>query len=154
MRGMVLWAVLYLSTCVLMEGFAYVMHRWVMHGPGWFLHKSHHRPRRGLFEWNDAYVLVFMVPSVLLLHYGLNGSPALLPFGLGMATYGVVYWGFHDVLVHRRVRHTWVPTAGYLGRMVHAHHVHHRTHTKEGAVSFGFLYAPDFRRARAASKAA
>jgi hypothetical protein len=39
--------------------------------------------------------------------------------------------------------------------MVHAHHIHHRTHTKEGAVSFGFFYAPDFRRARAnASKAA
>ena len=29
------------------RAFAYVAHRWVMHGPGWFLHASHHRPRDG-----------------------------------------------------------------------------------------------------------
>lgn len=31
---------LFVVTIALMEGFAYVMHRWVMHGPGWFLHAS------------------------------------------------------------------------------------------------------------------
>ncbi len=38
-----------------MEGFAYAAHRWVMHGPGWFLHASHHRARTGTFELNDLY---------------------------------------------------------------------------------------------------
>jgi beta-carotene 3-hydroxylase len=151
MRAMVLWAALYLSTCVFMEGFAYVMHRWVMHGPGWFLHRSHHRPRRGFFEWNDVFYLVFMIPSLLLLHYGLYHYPLLFPIGLGTATYGVFNWAFHDFLVHRRVRHTVLPTRGYLGRIVHAHHIHHRTHTKEGAISFGFFYTPDFRRERGTS---
>ena len=49
------WAALslFLVTVALMEGFAYVMHRWVMHGPGWFLHESHHRARHGNWELND-----------------------------------------------------------------------------------------------------
>ena len=29
--------------CSAWRAFAYVAHRWVMHGPGWFLHASHHR---------------------------------------------------------------------------------------------------------------
>ena len=44
------WAIgifLFLATVAAMEGVAYVAHRWVMHGPGWFLHESHHRPRHG-----------------------------------------------------------------------------------------------------------
>ena len=36
---------LFVATILAMEGVAYVAHRWVMHGPGWFLHASHHRPR-------------------------------------------------------------------------------------------------------------
>lgn len=44
---------LFLGTIALMEGVAYAAHRWVMHGPGWFLHKSHHEPSTGMFELND-----------------------------------------------------------------------------------------------------
>ena len=60
-------AALFLLTVALMEGFAYVMHRWVMHGPGWFLHASHHRPRKGNWELNDLYFVIFATPSILLL---------------------------------------------------------------------------------------
>ena len=38
---------LFLATVLGMEGVAYAVHRWVMHGPGWVLHESHHRPRTG-----------------------------------------------------------------------------------------------------------
>lgn len=31
---------LFVATVVGMEGFAYVAHRWVMHGWGWFLHEA------------------------------------------------------------------------------------------------------------------
>ncbi|MBA3837801.1 MAG: beta-carotene hydroxylase, partial [Zymomonas sp.] len=31
---------LFLLTVAAMEGVAYVAHRWVMHGFGWFLHES------------------------------------------------------------------------------------------------------------------
>ena len=55
---------LFLVTFAAMEGFAYVMHRWVMHGPGWFLHASHHRERPGRWEANDLYFVIFAMPSV------------------------------------------------------------------------------------------
>ena len=51
--SMLLPVLVFLVTLAAMEGFAYVMHRWVMHGPGWFLHASHHRPRLGFWEAND-----------------------------------------------------------------------------------------------------
>ena len=66
----------------------------------------------------------------------------MLPVGLGMTGYGVIYFLFHDVVVHRRVRLRGVPQWPYLRRIVKAHLVHHRTHGRDGAQSFGFLYAP------------
>ena len=74
---------IFVATVAAMEGFAYVMHRWVMHGPGWFLHASHHRPRTGHWEANDLYFVIFAVPSILLLLGGVllflwktRGQPA------------------------------------------------------------------------------
>jgi beta-carotene 3-hydroxylase len=59
-----------------------------------------------------------------------------------MTAYGAVYFGFHDVIVHRRLRHRFKPRSTYLQRIIKAHHIHHATREKHGAVSFGFLYAP------------
>ena len=50
---------LFLATVIAMEGVAYAAHRWVMHGPGWILHESHHRARTGRFELNDLYAVIF-----------------------------------------------------------------------------------------------
>lgn len=135
---------LFLSTLAVMEGVAYATHRWIMHGPGWFLHRSHHRPRHGRFEANDLYALIFALPSVLLLWGGVNagwGSWAAW-VGAGIAAYGAIYFGFHDVIVHRRIAHRIVPRSNYFRRIVQAHLLHHATESKEGAVSFGFLVAP------------
>ena len=132
-----------IAAVALMEGVAYAMHRWVMHGPGWFLHKSHHRPGGGL-EANDLYALVFAAPSVLLIYGGFNlgwGDWAAWA-GAGIAHYGLIYFGFHDVIVHRRIRHRLVPRSRYLKRIVQAHRLHHAVETREDAVSFGFIWAP------------
>jgi len=134
----------FLTTLVAMEGFAFVMHRWVMHGPGWFLHASHHRPRPGRFEANDLYALIFALPSILLLYGGVNlgwGGWAI-GVGAGIAGYGAIYFGFHDVIVHKRIAHRYVARSRYMKRIVQAHQLHHAVQTKEGAVSFGFLWAP------------
>jgi len=141
-----LWIAVFVATFVGMELFANLMHRYVMHGPLWILHRSHHEPRHTKFELNDLFGIVFAVPSILLIYFGTHGRPLLLPIGLGMAAYGLVYWGFHDVLVHRRIPHRWIPKGGYLRRIVQAHHVHHAVRTKDGGESFGFLYAPDYSR--------
>jgi beta-carotene 3-hydroxylase len=127
-----------------MEVVAYASHRWVMHGPGWFLHESHHRERQGLFELNDLYALIFAIPSVVLLLGGVQlGWGAWATWvGAGIAAYGAIYFGFHDVIVHRRIAHRYVARSAYMKRIVQAHRIHHATTGKHGSVSFGFIWAP------------
>lgn len=135
---------LLIGTIAAMEGFAWAAHRFVMHGPGWFLHASHHRPRTGQFEANDWYAVIFAFPSILLIIGGteLGWGEWSLWVGAGVAAYGLIYFVFHDVIVHKRVPHRFVARSTYLKRIVQAHRLHHAVETKEGAVSFGFLVAP------------
>jgi len=137
-------ALIVLATILAMEGVAYAAHRWIMHGPGWFLHESHHRERVGRFELNDLYAVIFAIPSILLIEGGVNlgwGAWATC-VGIGVAGYGLIYFGFHDVIVHRRVRTGYLPRSSYMKRIVQAHRLHHATHSKHGSVSFGFIWAP------------
>jgi beta-carotene 3-hydroxylase len=138
------------ATVLAMEGVAYAVHRWIMHGPGWFLHKSHHRPG-GKLEANDLYGLIFALPSVALIYGGLNlGWPDWTAWvGAGVAAYGLIYFGFHDVIVHKRLPHRLVPRSRYLKRIVQAHRLHHAVETRDGAVSFGFIWAPPVDRLKA-----
>ncbi len=140
LRLLLLW----LATVMFMEGFAYVMHRWVMHGPGWFLHKSHHRPRTGRFELNDLYGVIFAIPSILLIYAGTLGGWGdwATAVGTGIATYGAIYFGFHDVIVHKRVGNAYVPRSNYMKRIVQAHRLHHALESRKHGISFGFLVAP------------
>lgn len=135
---------LFIATVTAMEAFAYVMHRWVMHGPGWFLHESHHRERHGNWELNDLYAVIFAVPSIVLLLGGvqLGWWPGCAWIGAGIAAYGAIYFGFHDVIVHRRLPTRYLPRSAYMKRIVQAHRLHHVVETKHGTVSFGFLVAP------------
>lgn len=135
---------LFVATVAAMELFAYAMHRWVMHGPGWFLHESHHRLRTGMFELNDLYAVIFAVPSITLIWLGVQGGwgPETTVIGAGIAAYGAIYFGFHDWIVHRRLPHRIVPKSRYFKRIVQAHRLHHVVESKHGTVSFGFLYAP------------
>jgi len=143
--------VLFTLTLAAMEGFAYAAHRWVMHGPGWLLHASLHRPRTGLFEWNDLYAVIFAVPSIVLLLGGiqLGWWPGCSWIGAGIAAYGAIYFGFHDVIVHQRIPHRYVARSRYMKRIVQAHRLHHAVETKHGTVSFGFLCAPPAERLKA-----
>ena len=58
------WVALAVAAFVLMEPVAYAAHRWLMHGPGWSWHRSHHRRRSGRLERNDRYPLVFAAATV------------------------------------------------------------------------------------------
>ncbi len=142
---------LFLLTVAFMEGVAYVAHRWVMHGFLWSLHKSHHRPRTGLFEANDWFAVMFALPSILCFVAGMHDpfDSLFTWIGLGIAAYGAIYFGFHDVIVHRRIKHGWRPTSDYMRRIVQAHRLHHVVETRDGTVSFGFLVAPPVRRLKA-----
>lgn len=124
----------------LMEGVAWFTHKYIMHGIGWAWHKSHHHPRKGLFELNDLYGAVFAVPSALLIIYGSAGFDWRFFAGLGIAAYGLAYFLVHDVFVHQRVK--WLKKASipYFKAMRQTHHLHHAVHTREGAEAFGFLF--------------
>lgn len=125
-----------------MEAFAYYTHKYVMHGFMWTWHQSHHEPREGNFEKNDLFAVVFSVPSIILIYLGVNFYGPLLYIGIGIALYGLIYFVFHDVIVHQRIRMPIPRGNEYLKRIIQAHRIHHAVHTKEGTVSFGFLYAP------------
>jgi beta-carotene 3-hydroxylase len=65
-----------------------------------------------------------------------------------MGLYGLLYVLVHDGLVHRRIPFVKAPRRGYLKRLVQAHRMHHAVREREGAVSFGFLWAPRLERLR------
>jgi beta-carotene 3-hydroxylase len=146
-------AALLVASFVAMEGVAWALHRYVMHGWGWGWHRSHHAEgegRLGPFELNDLYAVVMGAVAFALIWFASrNGHHPAYYAGLGMSLYGLVYFLAHDVLVHRRIPLRWTPKSGYLKRLVQAHRLHHATHGREGAVSFGFLYAPPVRRLKA-----
>jgi beta-carotene 3-hydroxylase len=135
---------LFVATVAFMEGVAYVAHRWVMHGFGWFLHESHHRARTGFWELNDWYFVMFAAPSIALLIGGTAGywGAWAIWIGAGIAAYGGIYLGFHDIIVHKRWDSGYVARWSYMKRIVQAHRIHHVVETKDGTVSFGFLVAP------------
>ncbi|MFC0266523.1 sterol desaturase family protein [Kushneria aurantia] len=139
MLDLLLWIALFLVGLGGMEVVAWLTHRYVMHGFLWCWHKSHHSERHGAFELNDLFAVVFALPSVVLIYFGLNGYPLLLALGLGIAAYGLVYFMFHDGLVHRRFPVPFDRQRAFWKKRIQAHRLHHAVETREGAVSFGFL---------------
>lgn len=135
-------ALVFLTTLIGMEGFAYVAHKHVMHGWGWGWHRSHHEPRTGWFEKNDLFAVVFASFAIVLIALGNQGIHPLEWIGAGMTAYGFLYFLAHDGLVHKRWPMRYVPRNGYLKRLYQAHLMHHAVAGREGCVSFGFLYAP------------
>jgi beta-carotene 3-hydroxylase len=146
--AMLLNAAIVLLTVVAMEAVAWLVHRHVMHGVGWGWHASHHAPRQGLFEKNDLYALVPTCIAIALVWMGMHGHETLLWVGTGMTVYGGLYFIAHDGLVHRRWPLRITPRRGYLKRLVQAHRLHHAVSSRDGAVSFGFLWAPSPQRLR------
>ncbi len=125
-----------------MEGVAYASHRWIMHGPLWVLHASHHRTKSekdGPWEANDFFGFFFAAISMVLIALGWNGNAALIWAGAGMAAYGAAYFLLHDILSHGRFGLRLKPRGPYLRAILRSHRVHHARRGKEGCVSFGFL---------------
>ncbi len=90
---------------VAMEPVTYATHRWVMHGPGRRLHRSHHAPRPGArWQANDLFPLGFalVVMAAMAVGFNVDGWGWLVPLCLGVTLYGVAYALVHDVYAHRR----------------------------------------------------
>ena len=130
-----------IAAVIFMEGFAWAFHKYWMHGPGWGTHRSHHIPTEGKFEKNDLYAVYFSVIAAGFFIAGSAGVTWMWYAGLGFTIYGLLYGFVHDGLVHQRWPFLYNPKNKYLRRLVHAHRLHHHTTTRDGAVSFGFLWA-------------
>ncbi len=116
------------------------IHRWLMHGPLWFIHESHHKPGKGFFQRNDVFTLIFGGTGIYLLLGGVNDFGVGFWLGLGISFYGVLYFFLHDMLVHRRVR-GWVTTRfSYFRALQRAHRAHHKWTEKRPSESFGLLF--------------
>jgi|TARA_Y100001980_G_C14542556_1_gene320954 beta-carotene 3-hydroxylase len=133
-----------IGTFIFMEGVAWFTHKYIMHGFLWNLHKSHHKVHKHFFEMNDLFAVIFSIPSILLIYigYSYESYSILKYFGIGIFLYGVAYIIFHDIIVHRRIKINFKINSEYMKRIMNAHYVHHKVHTKEGAKAFGFLFAP------------
>lgn len=127
---------------VLMEGVAWLLHKYVMHGIGWYLHEDHHRPRKGRLEKNDVFGLFFAAASFLFILTGaLSGFDIKIAIGIGIMLYGIGYFMVHDLFFHRRIKIRYRPKNRYIRRILNAHAEHHRVSTSDSGVCFGFLYA-------------
>lgn len=132
--------VFFLATVLAMEWVAYSAHRWLFHGPLWFLHRSHHSPRKGIFERNDLLSGFFAIPAILLMAspFGYGWAWVTWPIGAGMTVFGVLYFLVHDGLTHRRfVR--WESSLPFLQRVRRAHGRHHQDISKVGQEPFGLF---------------
>jgi beta-carotene 3-hydroxylase len=122
------------------EVIATLIHKYLMHGPLWFIHESHHRPK-GKFELNDLFAVLFGGTGIWLL---ITGSLADFDYrfwiGLGTSVYGGVYIYLHDVLVHRRTFSAKTPEITYIQALRHAHRMHHKHVNKLPSESYGLLF--------------
>ncbi len=127
---------------VLMELAGWFIHKYLMHGPLWMIHKTHHQPSNTFFELNDLFSLVFGGIAVTLIFKGLESLDYRFWMGVGISIYGGLYFILHDVWVHRRLKWFGRPRNFFLRGIFKAHQAHHKTNQKEGAVSFGLFLVP------------
>jgi len=119
-----------------MEFVSYFLHRFVYHGLFWMIHKSHHEPRKGAFEFNDIFPTVLAAVTMVLMLYSLSpsGSLELLAVTIGVTMYGTVYFVVHDLYIHRRSKAVALRMP-FLARVKKAHAHHHRL----GGEPYGLL---------------
>ncbi len=137
------YILVFLGTFVWMEWAAWALHKYVMHGFLWVLHKDHHvinKDRK--WQYNDFFALFFAVPSFLLIlsgTYWLSFTYAAI--GYGIMAYGAVYFTVHEVIIHRRMK--FIKANNWYTRAVTvAHKHHHIIDGKYGATNFGMLVVP------------
>ena len=96
-----------LITTVLMEGVAWGMHKYVMHGLFWNLHEDHHvRDNHDSFlERNDSFFVFFAIISITAFSlWSIFGWQISLGIGIGVFIYGVIYFVIHDLFIHQRIK--------------------------------------------------
>lgn len=152
-----------LCVAAIFEPLTWLIHRYVMHGPLWWVHEDHHLDtayQRPQLYKNDFFPLVFAVPSSTLACLATTGlvHDDFASCVFGSLLYGVAYLYVHEELFHRRFG--WpgssrLRSLPYMKRLATAHGAHHSRRdqaitdgaagggmSRGGGLAFGFLYAP------------
>ena len=133
-----------------MEVSAYVLHRYVFHGPLWNVHRTHHEPdhTHGSFEANDLFSVGFAAVSMGAMWAGRKApmESVAFPLGLGVALYGGAYFVLHDLYTHGRFAPFRTKNAAAQA-VKRAHGRHHQSLSQDGQEPYGlFLFPPSYGR--------
>ena len=135
-----LFILIALFTFVIMEGITWLTHRFIMHGFLWSLHQDHHKKGPGFFEKNDAFFLIFAIPSWLCIMLGLQFEIYwVAAVGTGITMYGAAYFLVHEVIIHQRFKFFSRSNNIYIKAIKWAHKMHHKHIGKQEGESFGML---------------
>jgi len=104
------------------------------------LHEDHQNKRPGFFEKNDAFFVIFAVPSFLFILFGtIERIYWLQALGFGIMSYGFAYFLVHEVIIHQRFKWFTRSNNTYIRTIRWAHKMHHKHLGKEEGESFGML---------------
>lgn len=139
--SLLIYIAITLITFLVMEGITWLMHRYVMHGFLWNLHEDHHHKGPGFFEKNDAFFLIFAVPSWLLIMLGVIYQQYWsIAIGAGFTLYGIAYFLVHEVIIHQRFKWFTRSNNTYIRTIRWAHKMHHKHLEKHEGESYGMLW--------------
>ncbi|RWW96727.1 sterol desaturase family protein [Flavobacterium cerinum] len=129
---------------MLMECATWFIHKYIMHGFLWILHRDHHdHSSEGAFEKNDYFFVIFAIPAIVLMYFGsLNHFNYLFYIGVGVTLYGMTYFFVHDIFIHQRIEFLKNTQNPYLLSIRRAHKQHHKHLGKKEGECFGFLWVP------------
>jgi len=127
-----------LLTIALMEALSWAMHKYLFHGPLWFIHKTHHQQRHGWFELNDLFSIGFAALALWLMWAGHITLDYRFWIGTGISAYGTIYFIFHDWFIHNRFK-AFKSSNRYLAGIRRAHKIHHKSTEKNPSEEFGLL---------------
>ena len=137
---MEIYVLVTLLVFVVMEGITWLTHRYVMHGFLWYLHEDHHQKGPGFWEKNDAFFVIFAIPSWLCIMLGsMNQNYWAVSIGAGIALYGFAYFLVHEIIIHQRIKLFTRSNNRYIRAIRWAHKMHHKHLHKEEGESFGML---------------
>jgi len=133
----------FLGAYLFTEFLAWFIHKYIMHGFLWVLHRDHHqKDPHSFFELNDFFFVFFAVLGSSFMLYGGDGFRWQFFVGLGIAAYGLTYILVHDLFIHKRFKLFKNTKNKYFSAVRYAHKMHHRHTNKEDGEAFGLLWVP------------
>ncbi len=128
-----------------MEAVARLMHKYLMHGILWPIHKDHHIDMGHKFQRNNLFGLIFSAISIFLfIETFLTGSSVYASIGFGLLFYGIAYLIIHDMIIHNKYIHLrYRHHSKYMDNIIAVHEYHHTYRGDKKGVNWGFLlYVP------------